>query len=195
MAANLSKLRYVKDAAGDDLLVSPEGWQVMMQWEKPYMEACVDILHLGPNSDVLEIGFGLGYSSNRIQTKGVRSHTIIECCPKVLERLRKWKNGEARQEPEPENQTTTVSSESQAEIDSSPSKPKKPRRENPSSSKSSAGAPKQNVTIVEGLWQLQLPKLGKFDAVFMDDYPVGVETFKAQMIQQFPQQVEFAAVH
>ena len=30
--------------------------------------------------DVLEIGFGCGYSASRIQSFKPRSHTIIECC-------------------------------------------------------------------------------------------------------------------
>ena len=33
---------------------------MMMEWEKGYMEACVDALQITPGSHVLEIGFGLG---------------------------------------------------------------------------------------------------------------------------------------
>ncbi len=33
---------------------------IMMEWERPYMEACVDRMGIGPESVVLEIGFGLG---------------------------------------------------------------------------------------------------------------------------------------
>jgi hypothetical protein len=31
---------------------------VMMEWERPYMEACVDALKISPSDSVLEIGFG-----------------------------------------------------------------------------------------------------------------------------------------
>ena len=41
-------------------------------------------------SAVLEIGFGCGYSAEHIQRCTPRSHTIIECAPSVLERLRPW---------------------------------------------------------------------------------------------------------
>jgi hypothetical protein len=59
-----------------------------MEWEKPYMEALVN--KLNPFGDVLEIGFGLGYSANAIQKYDINSHTIIECDPTVLERTHEW---------------------------------------------------------------------------------------------------------
>lgn len=64
--------------------------QVMMRWEKSYMEACVDALSIGSGDDVLEIGFGMGYSACRIQSKRPKSHTIIECDKVVLSELRNW---------------------------------------------------------------------------------------------------------
>ena len=60
----------------------------MMEWEKPYMEAMVE--KLNPSGDVLEIGFGLGYSANAIQKFDINSHTIIEADENVLEKLREW---------------------------------------------------------------------------------------------------------
>lgn len=60
---------------------------VMMDWENDLMKAHVDLL---PEGDILEIGFGMGISSNYIQQKGVKSHTIIELNPQILERLKKW---------------------------------------------------------------------------------------------------------
>ncbi|CAN0014319.1 unnamed protein product, partial [Sphacelaria rigidula] len=41
-------------------------------------------------SDVLEIGFGCGYSADRIQDFSPRSHTIMEPDPVVLARLSEW---------------------------------------------------------------------------------------------------------
>ena len=74
-------------APGDCLLSAS---CVASQWEKPYMEVCVDALKISPFSDVLEIGFGLAYSADRIQQARPRSHTVVECDAVVLQRLRVW---------------------------------------------------------------------------------------------------------
>lgn len=79
-------------------------------------------------SDVLEIGFGCGYSADRIQESSPRTHTIIEPDPVVLARLHDW------------------------------------------------AEKRQGVQIVEGFWQTALPTLGKYDAVFFDDFPVSTST-------------------
>ena len=79
---------YTFDEGKKELLLSANKAQVMMEWEKPYMEACIDKLE--PSGDVLEIGFGLGYSANRIQSYKPKSHTIIECDPVVLQKLETW---------------------------------------------------------------------------------------------------------
>ena len=62
----------------------------MMLWERPYMVRCVDALEIDSTCSVLEVGFGCGYSAERIQRARPRSHTIIECAEIVLERLRPW---------------------------------------------------------------------------------------------------------
>lgn len=46
------------------------------EWEKPYMEAWVNILK--PHGNVLEIGFGSGWAASYIQEHKPKSHTIIE---------------------------------------------------------------------------------------------------------------------
>jgi hypothetical protein len=82
-------VEYTKDIYGKELLFDKKlNFQVMMEWEKPYMEHIVDTLI--PSGDVLEIGFGLGYSANRIQSFSIKSHTIIENDPKVLKYLYEW---------------------------------------------------------------------------------------------------------
>ena len=58
-------LEYTKDKNGQDVLLDTNNFQVMMEWEKPYMEACVDMLK--PKGHVLEIGFGFGYSADQFQ--------------------------------------------------------------------------------------------------------------------------------
>ena len=83
------KLLYKKDKDKKDILIdNNNNQQVMMEWEKPYMEALVE--KLNPSGDVLEIGFGLGYSADVIQKYDINTHTIIECNPEVLKKLRKW---------------------------------------------------------------------------------------------------------
>ena len=82
-------LIYKKDKDNKDILtdVSDQD-QVMMEWEKPYMEAMVE--KLNPSGDVLEIGFGMGYSANAIQKFDINSHTIIEADENVLKKLKEW---------------------------------------------------------------------------------------------------------
>ena len=80
------KLAYLKDKFSKDILLHNNGTQIMMEWDKPYMEACID--KLNPYGRVLEIGFGLGYSANHIQTyKNVEEHVIVECAPIVWKKM------------------------------------------------------------------------------------------------------------
>ena len=72
----------------EDIIISNVGGQVMMKWEKPYMEASIDILK--PIGDVLEIGFGLGYSATQIMKHKPKSYTIIECEPLIIEKIKEW---------------------------------------------------------------------------------------------------------
>jgi len=81
---------FVKDEYNKDMLVDTEfnNYQVMMEWERPYMIKLIE--HLKPKGDVLEIGFGLGYSANAIQKYKIKSHTIIESDKNVLKKLKTW---------------------------------------------------------------------------------------------------------
>jgi hypothetical protein len=86
--------KYTKDFYGKDILVGYnkklKGYyhQIMMEWEIPYMKKCIE--KLNPFGDVLEVGFGMGYSANEIQKYNITSHTIIECDPVVFEKALKW---------------------------------------------------------------------------------------------------------
>ena len=80
--------QYKTDEYGKEILLQDNKHQVMMEWEKPYMEACIDKLQ--PKGDVLEIGFGMGYSATQIQKYKPKSHTIIEMDPMVIKRLEEW---------------------------------------------------------------------------------------------------------
>jgi len=81
---------FSHDSEGKQQLLDADGMQIMMEWERPYMKECVDVLCIDATVDVLEVGFGCGYSADYIQQKGPRSHTIIECAGAVIERLRVW---------------------------------------------------------------------------------------------------------
>ena len=62
----------------------------MMEWEKPYMMECIN--KLNPSGDVLEIGFGMGYSATAIVNSGtITSYTVIECCPVVWDKVEEFK--------------------------------------------------------------------------------------------------------
>tara|TARA_Y100000385_G_C13053680_1_gene621009 strand:+ start:1018 stop:1677 length:660 start_codon:yes stop_codon:yes gene_type:complete len=80
---------YTKDEYEKNLLLDKDtGYQVMMEWEKEYMQDLIK--KLNPFGDVLEIGFGLGISANFIQKYNIKTHTIIECNPTVIQKLKKW---------------------------------------------------------------------------------------------------------
>ena len=81
-------IKKTKDRYKKDLLLDDKNFQVMMEWEKPYMKALVN--KLKPTGDVLEIGFGLGYSANQIQQHKIKSHTIIEANSSILKKLKTW---------------------------------------------------------------------------------------------------------
>ena len=67
-----TNLLFTKDIDNKNILIDLENhnYQVMMEWEKPYMKALVD--NLEPYGDVLEIGFGIGYSANQIQKYNIK---------------------------------------------------------------------------------------------------------------------------
>lgn len=86
--STICAMEYGKDEFGKEILLKEGKFQVMMEWEKPYMEACIDFLQ--PRGDVLEIGFGCGYSATHIQSFTPKSHTIIEYHPVVAQKARAW---------------------------------------------------------------------------------------------------------
>ena len=63
--------QYKIDEYGKEILLQDDKHQVMMEWEKPYMESCINKLQ--PKGDVLEIGFGMGILSDAIQLKKPKS--------------------------------------------------------------------------------------------------------------------------
>jgi len=60
--------------------------QIMENWQTPIMRAMAKHV-TKTHGDVLEIGFGRGVSADFIQKSGVKSHTIIEMNPHVIEKF------------------------------------------------------------------------------------------------------------
>jgi predicted O-methyltransferase YrrM len=86
------ELIYKKDNNGQEILCNKdESHQIMMEWEKPYMEKSIEMLD--PFGKVLEIGFGMGYSATKICSfEAVKEYNIIECMPVVWEQFEQFKN-------------------------------------------------------------------------------------------------------
>jgi predicted O-methyltransferase YrrM len=93
-------LIYKKDKNGKDILCNEdERHQIMMEWEKPYMEKSIELLN--PFGKVLEIGFGLGYSATKICSfKNVKEYNVIECMPIVWKKFEEFKNKQQITRPE-----------------------------------------------------------------------------------------------
>jgi hypothetical protein len=85
------KIFYTEDENGCDILQNESGIeQVMMEWEKPYMEE--SIKKINPFGKVLEIGFGMGYSATQICSfENVKEYNVIECSPTVWKKIEEWK--------------------------------------------------------------------------------------------------------
>jgi guanidinoacetate N-methyltransferase len=71
-----------------------DGQQVMDFWQEPLMAALVRALGVRGRS-VLEIGFGLGISANKIQQEHPALHTIVECNRWIFAKLEEWKKRQA----------------------------------------------------------------------------------------------------
>ncbi len=70
-------------------ILLPDGFEVMMEWERPIMERSAEIVSHN-HGDVLNVGFGMAIIDTAIQKQGITTHTIIEAHPQVIERARRW---------------------------------------------------------------------------------------------------------
>ena len=93
-------LNYKKDIHGKEILCTEEGnHQIMMEWEKPYMEKSIEIL--APFGKVLEIGFGMGYSATKICSfPDVKEYNVIECSPVVWKKFEEFKEEQLSLRPD-----------------------------------------------------------------------------------------------
>ncbi|XP_031493975.1 protein arginine N-methyltransferase 2 [Nymphaea colorata] len=76
----------------EDRLMDSESKAVMMEWEKPLMEAhakavCSSGADGGRVGHILNVGFGMGLVDTAIQRYSPLSHTIIEAHPDVYDRM------------------------------------------------------------------------------------------------------------
>ena len=124
---------FQKDENNEEILYSKDHSQIMMEWEKPYMEASIDMLK--PTGHVLEIGFGCGYSASQIMQYKPKSYTIIECDPVVIQKIKEWRTN----------------------------------------------YPNIPINIVEGRWQEKIHKLGIFDEIYFDDFPLDINKESSQI--------------
>ncbi|KAJ3669829.1 hypothetical protein LUZ60_010153 [Juncus effusus] len=79
---------YLEDrvAFGEDRIMDKESKAVMMQWEKPLMEAHARAV-CSNGGKILNIGFGMGIIDEAIQKYGIAEHTIVEAHPDVYQRM------------------------------------------------------------------------------------------------------------
>ena len=149
------RIRVTRDARGDEQLelcgAPAEGASsvVMMAWEKPYMEALVDALAITSTDNVLEVGYGLGFSCAAIQRRTPRRHVVVECDATVRARI--------------PDDVEVVSDYVPARWDRTP-----PQR----------GAASHGVEVAATTWQAYIDSVSfyddaeRFDAVFFDDFPI-----------------------
>ena len=64
--------------------------EIMEDWQLPLMEKMADVI-TETHGDILEIGFGRGISSDMLQARNIKSHTIIECNDFVVKKYHEWK--------------------------------------------------------------------------------------------------------
>ncbi len=79
----------------DSEILLPDGFEVMMEWERPIMERSAEMITMN-GGDVLNVGFGMAIIDTAIQAYDVSTHTIIEAHPQVVRKARAWardKNG------------------------------------------------------------------------------------------------------
>lgn len=65
------------------------GETVMHSWEKSIMELYANFV-CSNGGHILELGFGLGLSATAIQAHNIKSHTICEIHPQIIEYLKDW---------------------------------------------------------------------------------------------------------
>lgn len=83
------RLSYNSDGTA---LLDQDDDAVMMEWERPLMEAHASILMETPGKRVLNVGFGMGIIDTALQTHNPTLHIIVEAHPDVYKHMldKKW---------------------------------------------------------------------------------------------------------
>lgn len=96
------ELRYLDRVAGrfvagsehagvpDRATVPLRDEEIMEDWQIPIMRAMAALV-AASHGDVVEVGFGRGVSASFLQEAGVRSYTVVECNPSVIDRFHHWR--------------------------------------------------------------------------------------------------------
>lgn len=94
------KLEYSVDVCGNEILQDDSKMhQIMMEWEKPYMEESIE--KLNPSGKVLDVGFGMGYSATKMcSMTAVTEYNVVECSPVVWRKFETWKKEQLEKRPE-----------------------------------------------------------------------------------------------
>jgi protein arginine N-methyltransferase 2 len=80
----------------EDRVMDADSKAVMMEWERPLMEAHARAICSGGGGKVLNVGFGMGLVDQAIQKYEPEEHTIIEAHPEVYARMLKLGWGEKK---------------------------------------------------------------------------------------------------
>tara|TARA_Y100000310_G_C20631120_1_gene788698 strand:+ start:710 stop:1285 length:576 start_codon:yes stop_codon:yes gene_type:complete len=74
----------------DDQIISNDtNKRIMMSWEAPLMKKSAEYI-CENGGDILELGFGMGICADYIQSQDIKSHTIVEIHPQIIEKLNEW---------------------------------------------------------------------------------------------------------
>ena len=71
----------------NDYILDEYNNPVMMVWEKEWMYESAKVI-CENGGDILNIGFGLGIIDNFIQSYNIKSHTIIEPHPQIIDKMK-----------------------------------------------------------------------------------------------------------
>uniref|UniRef100_J3LT25 Protein arginine N-methyltransferase 2 n=2 Tax=Oryza brachyantha TaxID=4533 RepID=J3LT25_ORYBR len=80
----------------EERVMDADSKAVMMEWERPLMEAHARAVCSGGGGKVLNVGFGMGLVDTAIQRYEPEEHTIVEAHPEVYARMLKLGWGEKK---------------------------------------------------------------------------------------------------
>lgn len=126
-------------------------------------------------SQVLEIGWGLGYSATAIQKRRPRQHVIVECDPGVMTRAEAWKQALLKEDEEEKEEGEAAGSSDNNKSSTSSRSKSSSSSNNSDSNDSSRSSGRRSILLVQGYWQQVLASLGQFTAVLMDDFPLPLD--------------------